>query len=1051
MPRNVSLFFVIAAVLVWAGVIIGTNVAQAADSAQIAPTPNASFDCHIPDLKLPPKFKVYAASTHDSGSPLPLKLNESEGEARLVEVLLNSPDEPVALMLGAFDPTIWHFNWTEGTKIVAVVVSGLDASYLMGLPDDVPILDTYDSPHKTCPRMFSVRSGDEFKKTNEFARHLFNQGIDLDIRIQDSQVAFGQPLSDNNKLLTEAEFSLEKFTNPDKPLTYKVALEEAERKGLIRKAVKEDVQSYLKALAQGAGLPPHMIDEGLRLSAYETYWQNDDRKLYDSYVVLSNKFQFPTNLYPLRDVVRYILPEGISRPEVRPKKSEIFSMAEAKSPGDSREVVRWGCGQTGLRLPSNVKVYAGSNFVGSPVDFLSGDKYNQAELVPVVINSPNEPVALILQNHNYWPVIWHFQWTEGTKIAAVFTDDRITGLPSETPILKVRDCQIFQNKQAAAPRLQFPTSINSPGSVAKLAIINELSRQLFKKDVGQLYFSGSGRSVIGEPLKENMKLLTAEELKTKNLINPDAPWGGASSMTQDILQGKIRRATVADMWSRAAAEASEAGLPEHIINKITLYNRTRIDGHSRPYQEASPIPNTYMVLSPDFVIPDKLYQAEFKPIKSFHYDIRDASASFLYSDGSRIKCSYRPSETKNTGVPLVKNTNVKPKPCDKTDCQLPANMKLGYMSSPIDVDYEILSPNSSGRPRDNMGTFFEFSANYNLPDGSWTTCSYKSHDEIVSKIKPKPISGDCGLPDFKPPANLKVYAVGANPSAGSPLNIPLYNKDRMDVGLARLTINSPREPVALMLDGSNPTIWHLNWTKGTTIAAVVFNNGFYDQRISGLPEGVPVMHTGEACPKFSVSPRGRFILGGEIGSTTGLNALSNHLFQTDVEELYEVRDGRAFIGQAPLEEMSLETAKEFNEEEFISPDMPPAGLSSITYAVGKGLIRKADEADYHQWLSKHYRNIRNVPENKIEEAIKNGYNQSGAPPKFRNVYVILSDDYLVPPKLPESYKRPEMEIDFIVPEDISLRPDQSWNFSTFYMLKDGTCQGREVSSKCTAK
>lgn len=1053
MPRNASLFLTVTLALVWAvHIVCAANMALAADKPATAVVNEASFDCHIPDLKLPPTFKVYAASAHDPGPPLPLKLNETENEARLVEVQLNSPDEPVALMLGTYQPTIWHFNWTAGTKVVAVVVSGYDASFIMGLPDNVPVLDTGKLSGKTCQKALSVSSDEELAKANDFARHLFQKDIDQAITIQDGRVLLGQPLSDKSELLTEEEFSLGKFTNPAKPLTYKVALEEAERKGLIRKAVKEDVHGYLKALAQGAGLPAHLIDEGRRLNTYEIYRSHSGGKLYDSYVVLSDKFQFPVNLYPLRGVVRYILPEGISRPDVRPEKSEIFSLAEAKSPNTVREEARWVCGKSDLQLPSNVKIYAGSGFLSSPVEILSSDKYDRAELVPVVVNSPNEPVALILKNRTFRSNIWHFSWTEGTQIAAVVADGRTIGLPSDTPVLDINDCQKIKNerilslRQALSPDLQFPSSINSIESVAKLADINELSRQLFKKDIAQLYFAESCSSVIGEPLKEKMKLLTAEELKAEDFINPDAPWGG--SMTQDILGGKIRKATIADMWSRAAEAARELGLPEHILNQITLYNRTRVGSHGHAYQEANPIPNAYMVLSPEFSIPAKLYQAEFQPIRSFHGNVDSASASFFYPDGSCIICSYRPKESQHgeEGAHQAETAQVEAKPCGNLDDQLPAGLKLVYKSGPGDDAPESLCPSKITRSERSASKLY---VDFKLPDGSGTTsCSYDSRDGIVSMRGSKPISEDCGLPGFIPPANLKVYAVGAGSSAGSHLNIPLYNKDRMDVGLIRLTINSPREPVALMLEGSNPTIWHLNWTTGTKIAAVVFSSGFYSQRISGLPEGVPVLHIGGACPGFSTSQRVGRRPGGDIGSVTELNALANHLFQADVEGLYEISEGRAFIGQAPLVEMRLETAKEFNEEDFISPDFVPAGLSAITYAVSKGLIRRADEADYRQWLSKYYINIRNVPEDKVEEAMRDN-DKPGVPPQFQNAYVILSDDFIVPPLLPKSYKRPDMDVmNFLVSDDVSLAPEHYQKDYIFYMLKDGSCQGKKARTNC---
>ena len=37
---------------------------------------------------------------------------------------MNRPGEAVALMLGSYDPTVWHVGWTRGTRIVAILVGG---------------------------------------------------------------------------------------------------------------------------------------------------------------------------------------------------------------------------------------------------------------------------------------------------------------------------------------------------------------------------------------------------------------------------------------------------------------------------------------------------------------------------------------------------------------------------------------------------------------------------------------------------------------------------------------------------------------------------------------------------------------------------------------------------------------------------------------------------------------------------------------------------------------------------------------------------------------
>src|SRR5690606_2075060 len=88
--------------------------------------------CELPDLQLPDETLVYAAGAY-SGRELDAQIDQSGHQATRFDILVNSPERPVALLLGAYEPSIWNIGWTEGTRILAVLRS--EAAPLCELPD----------------------------------------------------------------------------------------------------------------------------------------------------------------------------------------------------------------------------------------------------------------------------------------------------------------------------------------------------------------------------------------------------------------------------------------------------------------------------------------------------------------------------------------------------------------------------------------------------------------------------------------------------------------------------------------------------------------------------------------------------------------------------------------------------------------------------------------------------------------------------------------------------------------------------------------------------
>jgi hypothetical protein len=85
--------------------------------------PAAQSACSLRGLALSDDIVVYAGSAY-SGQKTPHSIDGSGTTAGRFEVIVNSPEKPVALILGAYEPSVWNVAWTPGTQIEGIVLVG---------------------------------------------------------------------------------------------------------------------------------------------------------------------------------------------------------------------------------------------------------------------------------------------------------------------------------------------------------------------------------------------------------------------------------------------------------------------------------------------------------------------------------------------------------------------------------------------------------------------------------------------------------------------------------------------------------------------------------------------------------------------------------------------------------------------------------------------------------------------------------------------------------------------------------------------------------------
>lgn len=124
--------------------VLAGGIKQAVSYSAVSEKIDSIPDCSFFELELPENAVVYGLHT-DKGVRLPYIIDDTNLTAREIDLVVNSPQQPVVLFLGTYDPSIWDIQWTAGTKILGVVAFGHYTQAVAGLPKETPILTNYPS------------------------------------------------------------------------------------------------------------------------------------------------------------------------------------------------------------------------------------------------------------------------------------------------------------------------------------------------------------------------------------------------------------------------------------------------------------------------------------------------------------------------------------------------------------------------------------------------------------------------------------------------------------------------------------------------------------------------------------------------------------------------------------------------------------------------------------------------------------------------------------------------------------------------------------------
>lgn len=282
----------------------------------------ANTTCRLPGFAAGSSFKLFAAGAY-SGRDLDYQIDQSGHQATRIDVAVNHAAEPVVLMLGAYEPTVWNIGWSKQTRIAAVLISGYHRQAVAGLPKEVPVLiSTYDNKGP-CGHFYV--SQDQIGRLNPVAVTAFGKKVDMVYLAKAGHVLIGDAMP-ASALVTLSRITPDSFREAEAPLAGEAGLRDAVARGLLREARREDMDAWALVRARAVAssdLPP--------VAGQAAPSRSSDDVFHNGYVVLK-PMKIPAGLYGAHSAT-FFVPKGVPRPTGNPGHSKVYDFNTATCAG----------------------------------------------------------------------------------------------------------------------------------------------------------------------------------------------------------------------------------------------------------------------------------------------------------------------------------------------------------------------------------------------------------------------------------------------------------------------------------------------------------------------------------------------------------------------------------------------------------------------------------------------------------------------------------------------------------------------------------------------
>jgi len=302
----------------------------AAFAVIISSTASAQDDpCGFAGTKWPETLTVFAGGNY-SGRELDVQIDQSGHQATQMDVVVHHPDKPVALILGAYEPTIWNIQWTEGTDIVAALVGGYHRQVVAGLPSSTPVrISAYDdgtaeNASRQCGYFYVGERN--LEGLNARSRKAFGRPIEKVYIANQGSIRIGGRVPASLKLETSSHTPPSSYIDKNAPLAGPAGVADAVKKGLLRLATAKDMKDWKDAVRAATTPDPDLPPvEGGSTRSERAYAPSN------TYVVLK-PFTFPDGMYGGNSST-FIVPKGIPYPKGNPGHSAVYDFNSLKCKG----------------------------------------------------------------------------------------------------------------------------------------------------------------------------------------------------------------------------------------------------------------------------------------------------------------------------------------------------------------------------------------------------------------------------------------------------------------------------------------------------------------------------------------------------------------------------------------------------------------------------------------------------------------------------------------------------------------------------------------------
>ncbi len=280
---------------------------------------NCGFEKSLPD-----DLKIYAGGSY-SGKKIDHQIDQSGHQATQFEVIVNSPEQPVALILGAYEPSIWNVAWTQGTQIKAVVATGYHRQVVAGLPKDTPILNSSHDNRGSCGYLYITEK--TLRKINPLSNRVFGKNVTLVYYASKGTLVFGEQIAPDDKLFTSRDNPPEAFHDKSKPLAGKAGLTDLVARGLMRRSTSKDIERWAKMKAEAHKEELPAVATGSSTATFRPQY------VHNGYVILK-KITIPAGLYGGNSAT-FFLNKGVPYPDGKLGHSTLydFGSLSCRGPG----------------------------------------------------------------------------------------------------------------------------------------------------------------------------------------------------------------------------------------------------------------------------------------------------------------------------------------------------------------------------------------------------------------------------------------------------------------------------------------------------------------------------------------------------------------------------------------------------------------------------------------------------------------------------------------------------------------------------------------------